>query len=582
MNSMFSRATIRFERTIRPRVPGMILALLAWLVLAVVTGCSDDKDRLAGSGSVTTNGVKGTILRDGLPASGVRVSLYAAEYDPVRDGALPESRRLITDRSGGYRFENLPAGDYNLIAEHLTDASACLLPVDSLKTKDSLRTLPDLALLPTGSILVRLPEDARESGGRVYLPGTGRSLPIDSAAAANGDLVFSQVPAGVFSELRYAPPAGASERNILGGPLTVRPEVAAHVNPFELWQKGYRITVNTGATGANVGETETGFPLLVRLTAANFSFDLAAPDGSDLRVTQGDSATTLPFELETWDPVGRVADLWVRADTLKGGNSDQFLCLYAGKIGAKPLAGKAAVFDTGAGFTGVWHLGESPVQAAVKEPVIRDRTAHGFHGIPGGAMTGAASVSGIIGNGLELDGVDDQVELPASRLFLPVNDQNLTLSAWIRPTAIQTAGDSVRHRLLSFKTDTAGLSTLAWGVSSTKRMSHYNRVGDSVYHWDTPLTENGAYHVALVFSAGTYRGYVNGILDFTVSGTGLEAGGTAPTMLGSHLAGNRNFQGLIDEVRIERTPRSAGWIALSYATQRPGATSVKVEAFVKP
>ncbi len=559
-------------------IPVSVLAL----ALLILEGCSDDRERLAGSGSVTTNGVKGTVTRDGLPASGIKVSLYDAAFDPVRDGALPDTRRQLTDRTGGYRFENLPAGTYNLIAEHPTEATAALLAGIAVPASDTVQRLAGAALVPTGTVRVRLPENARATGAYVYLPGTGISALIDSAAAILGEVPLERVPAARYESLLFTGSGGEPTRNLLVSPLVVPPEGAAKVYPYAGWKNAYRIAINTAATGADVGETLRGFPMLVRLTAANFDFSQAKADGADLRVTRGDSATLLPFELETWDPAGRTADLWVRVDTVRGNDASQFLCLFSGRADAAAAVFARPVFDTAQGFAGVWHLGESPVQSGSRDAVIRDRTANGFHGIPGGAMPAAASVPGVVGRGLQFDGKDDQVELPASNLFLPDSNTSITMSAWIRPGPIQPVGDSIRHRLLSFKTDTSGISALAWGISNTGEMSHYSRASDSVYRWSGLVTADSLYFVALTSTAGGFRGYVNGRLDFSADGVSLKAGGANPLILGAHLPGKLNFQGLIDEVRIERTPRSPGWIALSYASQRPDEGCVTIAPFAKP
>src|SRR5687768_8670407 len=73
------------------KVPVAALALAAVVaVSAGLIGCGDG--RLAGSGSVTTNGFTGRVLRDGQPAAGVRVTLYAEGWDPLREQALPDPR----------------------------------------------------------------------------------------------------------------------------------------------------------------------------------------------------------------------------------------------------------------------------------------------------------------------------------------------------------------------------------------------------------------------------------------------------------------------------------------------------------
>lgn len=547
----------------------VLLGLAVWMA-----GCSD-RGRLAGSGSVTTNGFTGTVTRDGAPAAGVRVALFPEAYNPLRESALPEPRKDTTDGSGRFRFDDVVAGAYNIIASNPDGATSALMVGLDLSEDDSLHKLPTVNLEPVGAIEVRIPEFAREVSGAFYLPGTDIHATLDSAAIAKGSIQLSLVPAATYASLIYLPPGADSGRNILAGPLLVAPGGSGTVNPYALWKRAYKATLNTSASGADMADDLAGFPLLVRLDSGNFDFGAALPDGADLRITKSDSITALPFEIESWDPMARTAEVWVRVDTLRGNQAIQFLCLYAGREGAAPVSNGAAVFDRASGYKGVWHLGESPVG---DRGMIRDRTANAYHGTSGGAMTEASLTRGIVGKALVLDGKNDFIELPASNLFVPRAGQSLTLSAWIRPDSLAAIGDSIRHRLISFKTDSAGLSSLAWGIGSTGTMAHYNRDKEAVLNWATQLAAATVYHVALTFEAGRFAGYVNGKLDFSASGLVLVEGGSQPVMLGTHIPGNRQFQGLVDEVRVEAAPRSGSWIRLSYESQRPGAAVVRLDS----
>ena len=544
-----------------------ILPLYAMLALA---GCSGQQERVAGSGSVTTNGIKGTVIRDGAPAAGIHVTLYPEGFIPLGDSALPARLKQVTDHAGGFRFEDVDTGTYNLIASRETDSATALLPGLRIRTARDTSTLAPLPLLPFGSIRVRLPEDARDSGAILYLPGTGISLPLDAGALALGEATLAPVPAGSYTVVAYARKGGtAPHRNLLVTALTVAPEEKATVYPFSAWATSTRVRLDLSATGAGLKQDQYGFPLLVRLDAAHFDF-AAAADGADLRITKGDSGTVLPFEIESWDRTAGTAAVWVRVDTMQAGNAAQELRIFAGKPAAGRAPASPPVFDTSQGFAGVWHLGESPAPGG---PVLLDRTARAHHGIPFGSMGAENSVAGVAGRGLALDGKDDFVQLADAASYLTA-DGALTLSAWIRagPAA---AGDSIRHRLVSFKTDTVGISDLAWGIGSAGRMSHYTRADDSVYQWGTVLGADSLHHVALAFANGRFTGYLDGKEDFAGAGA-YGTGGAFPVMLGAHLPGNRSFQGMIDEFRIETRARSPEWLRLSFETQRPDASCLRV------
>ena len=59
----------------------------------------------------------------------------------------------------------------------------------------------------------------------------------------------------------------------------------------------------------------TGYQMQVSLDSS-FSFDRALADGSDVRVVDSDGVTPIPFWIESWDPVGGTASIWVKVPTL--------------------------------------------------------------------------------------------------------------------------------------------------------------------------------------------------------------------------------------------------------------------------
>lgn len=550
-------------------VPSIAIPLL---MMGLLIGCSEDRGRLAGSGSVTTNGLTGMVTRDGQPASGIVVSVYPEKYNPVRDSALPDSWRQLTDRSGKFRFENIAAGAYAIVASRpLENARAIVQGILISADADSQYTLADLALNPGGDIRIPLPEFARDVSGYFYLPGTGLYAVLDSTALRSGEIHLADVPSADYAALLYVKPGSDSERNVLAHALAVAPEGLETVKPYALWKTQWKVSINTSASGADVPETLAGFPMLIRLNAGNFDFASARPDGADLRFTKSDSITALPYEIETWDASARTAAIWVRMDTVRGGDASQFLCMFAGNADA--TRGPKDVFDTASGFRGIWHLGEDPAKGG---QAILDRTVNGYAGTASGGMTSDASVAGVIGKGLQLDGKKNLIILPNSDLLIRAEGQPLTLSAWIKPSALKTVGDSICNRLISFMSDSAGFSSLAWGIDDSGRLAHYTRATDSVYHWATPIKADSVYFVALTFAGGKYVGYVNGHPDFEASGLVMPAGGAQPALVGAHESGNRQFQGLMDELRIERVTRGAGWIRLAFESQKPGAAMVQV------
>jgi len=87
------------------------------------------------------------------------------------------------------------------------------------------------------------------------------------------------------------------------------------------------------------------------------------------------------------------------------------------------------------------------------------------------------------------------------------------------------------------------------------------------------------YHVAMTYASATttLNGYVNGSLDNTDSTGATNSLDTnaAPTYIGNDNQGAGFFwNGAIDEPRIASVPRSADWISVEYANQKPSANLV--------
>src|SRR4051812_10466453 len=109
-----------------------------------------------------------------------------------------------------------------------------------------------------------------------------------------------------------------AQRNVLGSTLLSAlylfcPEISRAAEDYSAWTRGTDVILNTSSSGANVGSTQNNFPVLVRLTSANFPFSQAKGNGRDIRFAKADGSP-LPFEIERWDSARAQADIWVRTD----------------------------------------------------------------------------------------------------------------------------------------------------------------------------------------------------------------------------------------------------------------------------
>lgn len=102
-------------------------------------------------------------------------------------------------------------------------------------------------------------------------------------------------------------------------------------------------------TVTNPGAALVDYQVKIVLDDTNFDFAQAAPDGADLRVTDLDLETLLPFWIETWDPIAGQAVVWVRVDALPAAGTRD-LVLHCGNPVADAAGDGAATFLFYSGF----------------------------------------------------------------------------------------------------------------------------------------------------------------------------------------------------------------------------------------
>ena len=540
--------------------------------LVLVSGCTDLQ--LAGSISETTNGgVVGAIVdQGGAPAGQTQVVLLPADYDPVKHSAIVSAD--TTDSLGNYTFSKIAAGDYVIQATHIYKRTSVL--IWGIHFDGRIDTVAPDTLRRPGSVKVMLPAGADAVKGYVYIPG---SVVFAFLNNRSDFVTLDSVPAGMVAEVSYASITTSAVSVIRYGALVTSQDTTTIWNPA--WKYARNFFLNTSETGANVTGTVAGFPVLVRLNSGNFDFSHAQTAGGDIRFTKADG-TPLPYEIERYDAGLHRAEIWVKADTVYGNDSSHFITMYWGNPAASSESNGSAVFDTGNGFQGAWHLGESDSLAA-------DATGNRYDGT--GYST--ASIKGIIGKARHFNGASSYIQMkgtaPQSRLNFPMNGR-YTISAWVYH---DTLADSVTYLIagkgeLQYFMKTFGLA------QSTPQHEHQWEFTE--YHgndtWQaatlTPAVAKTWTHLVGIRDGSNQFLYVNGVLvmaGYRTFGTGQTAvprDTSDDFSIGAFLRpviawdqGYAFFSGAIDEVGVSSIPRSADWIKLSYMNQKEEDALVK-------
>jgi biopolymer transport protein ExbB len=334
--------------------------------------------------------------------------------------------------------------------------------------------------------------------------------------------------------------------------------------------------MDTGPQGAGVAGAVTSFPVAVVLTAENFDFAQTKPQGEDVRFGGADG-TPLPYELEHFDAQAQEATFWVLVPEIQGNNQTQSINLYWGNAAAGLADDSHAVFTAGAGFLGVWHLGEDGGSDA---GAFHDATAAQNHGTGVNLMAGS-SAPGVLGRGNKL--------LNSMRQWISVEDpeqryrpDELTASIWGVadgfPATWGSSGSPGYQCIYS--------SGEAWtiqretGSRFESCLNHNCAIGD-------PMEVGQWYHFVVRRSGGSHQFFMNGVQ--VASGGVATRNDAKPLGIGQmsqyldpvqHVNEQRSWEGTLDEVRVLSAAVSDDWIKLDYESQRPGSTFLKFGAAV--
>ena len=325
--------------------------------------------------------------------------------------------------------------------------------------------------------------------------------------------------------------------------------------------------------------TYADFPVLVYATGLS---NIKA-DGADIRFTSSDGTTELPREIESYS--GGTLYAWVKVTLTKDSSdsSDDVIYMYYGNDAAtEPTPdsayGSQNVWDSN--YKGVWHLSENPSGTA---PQMKDSTSNNNDGTSQGSMTAGDQVTGQIDGSLDLDGSDDYIQTTSGE---SKTASDITWEVWFKADSTTGShhilwqgpanqngwgepGNAASHEmhLTIGRMSTANLLDFFYGYEYTTD----NWVPAVEIQTSFSDTTNWYYAVVVLTGAGSSPSgtlYLDGSSIGTDTGT--ETGRTSwntNLRIGQCGAAQRRFDGLVDEVRVSNTARSAAWIKTSYNNQ---------------
>ncbi|MHA2021019.1 MAG: LamG-like jellyroll fold domain-containing protein, partial [Candidatus Thorarchaeota archaeon] len=333
------------------------------------------------------------------------------------------------------------------------------------------------------------------------------------------------------------------------------------------------ITINEGAIGADLDF----FPVMISLIDTGLH-DSAQSSGNDIVFVQ--NGMVLDHEIEIYNPTYSPTEArlvtWVKANV--SGTGDTVISMYYGNPIVGPQENPSAVWTQS--YSAVYHLGESATDEATNA-VHQDSTSNSYYG----NQTGNADATGLVGEGQDFDGTDDKVVVDSSLGFDPVGD--LTISGWFNLDSAFTSsatsqvlmakyltGDDDMHIALAGSDYSQGTMVLGSLVFKTENNNAQKYRCTQITSWSSSTW----YYFAVTMDSDNPNNnqiYINGVNDLNSSAL---AGGASYANLtfsadweigggfvdGQIPGGQGFFDGVMDEVRVSSTLRSAAWLSAEY------------------
>jgi hypothetical protein len=524
------------------------------------------------SGSETTNGrVSGTIVNsNGTLESNVIVRFLPSSYDPFTKNDSTAVKYDTSDAFGNFAFDSVDTGSFTIEAVHSKMHTRAMIP--AITVNNDTISLPLCTLAVPGAISIDVPDNADPVNGYVYIPGTSI---YKFFAGSLVPLVLDSIPAGVIPSVIYSASNSSYSATLRNKVIVKSGDTAELHNPS--WKYARRLRLNTTSSGADIAGNVANFPLLLRLTPANFTFNQTLSGGADIRFTKSDN-TFIKYEIKRWDATHSYAEIWVKVDTVRGNDSMQSITMYWGNPDAASESDGAAVFDSASGFEGAWHLNETSGTLA------RDASHNGFTGTyMGGLPRVESGPLGICQNITRPD--TDYIDIGN---VLNPGMKNFAIGVWLKRATFGTQqaiiaktngnGPSAAYGyLLNFDNNDIphlymATGNTAWGGDSTFDVKANVTISDSTtWHYVSVTIDRS--------DSALCKMYVDGI-----DKTGVKSGNVTKVSalsnaldlhIGTESDNNCSYSGAIGEVTIAFTTRSADWVKLCYMNQKERDALVK-------
>lgn len=331
---------------------------------------------------------------------------------------------------------------------------------------------------------------------------------------------------------------------------------AAWYDSSWLYRKSLVIDADQVAGSSNF----TNFPILVSRTDTDLR-DSAQADADDILFTSSDGSTKLDHEIETYNSSTGELQAWVEIPTLDY-DDDTTIYMYYGNASASSQQNATGVW--GSEYQAVYHLADDYEDSSSNN---RD-----------GTNTGAVNATGKVSDGDDFENADatDNIALGT----WSVSGNAITLSGWAKIESYVGGRDL---RFLSKGSGTANHQFMFGTVDSGGNNVFRGRFGISSGTFTVTgsnLASDTWYYAAAVYDGSlglnNIKIYLNGVLNNQAHNeTSNLVTNSNAVEIGAQPADHTTataMDGVLDEMRVISSARSADWLLTEYNNQNNPST----------
>jgi hypothetical protein len=343
---------------------------------------------------------------------------------------------------------------------------------------------------------------------------------------------------------------------------------------------GYSYSRTVTVQSGHVSGNQANFPVLLKMTAAGSGTirDFATvANGGKIQNTATVNSLTVPadlvfssdaaganllnWEIESYNPTTGDLQAWVQVPSLSSSQNTTFYVAYGNVSAAKWLGNVIGTWDSD--YAGVWHLADGATNA-----VVFDSTSKA-NNLTNQANTALRSTTGKIAGALGYNGASDYSTISNAALNGLGITGNITIQTWVNLNNLPSQGSNIGLMGKGYNDSTKAyvIDIVNPAFIPTLRVGSTNFPNFNGTTYQLSSFTGAWHHVAGTWDGNSWRLYVDGANVATTSATQGPIANQEQFVIGGQDSSGHVQQlmsGMLDEVRVSKTARSAGWIATEY------------------